>query len=117
MNNKIENKKFNKARILIFAQRNIYSPVHFRCYLAEFEDLICQMDSVNMLSPQPNRWFKYGTRIAQRLAVDYAISFNPGIPICNMIRHIGVKPYSKSQGLSLCKDCWKEKNNWKIFPN
>ena len=37
------------------------------------------MDSVNMLSPQPNRWFKYGTRIVQRLAVDYAISFNPGI--------------------------------------
>jgi hypothetical protein len=38
------------------------------------------MDSVNILMPKPKKWFKYGTRMAQRLAVDYAISFNPGIP-------------------------------------
>lgn len=70
----------NKARILMFAQRNLYEQVHYRCYLAEFEDIISQIDSVNMLSPAPNKWFKYGTRLAQRLAVDHAIAFNPGIP-------------------------------------
>jgi len=80
MRSESNEKPLNKARILIFPQRNIYNKVHYRCYLSEFEDLILQMDSVNMLSPQPDRWFKYGTRIAQRLAGDYAISFNPGIP-------------------------------------
>jgi hypothetical protein len=80
MRNESEKKPLNKARILMFAQRNIYKKVHYRCYLAEFEDLICQMDSVELIAPIPNKGFKYGTRIAQRLASDYKISFNPGIP-------------------------------------
>lgn len=67
-------------RILMFSQRNIYDKFHFRCYLSEFEDLICQMDSVELLCPKPMERFKYGTRIAQKLAADYSIAFNPGIP-------------------------------------
>lgn len=81
MSNERDNKKqLKKARILIFAQRNIYKKFHYRCYLAEFEDLICQMDSVNILSPKSNNWFKYQTRIARRLSENFRISINPGIP-------------------------------------
>jgi len=80
MNIQPDNTSMKKPRILIYAQRDIYKKVHYRCYLAEFEDLICKMDSVNLLLPKPNKWFQYGTRIAQRLAGDYAIAFNPGIP-------------------------------------
>ena len=80
MINELERKFTSKSRILMFAQRDIYKKVHYRCYLEEFENLICQMDSVKLLLPKPSNWFKYGTRIAQRLAVDYAISINPGIP-------------------------------------
>jgi len=69
-----------QPRILVFSQRDIFGKIHYRCILSEFEDLICQMDSVELLRPRPKERFKYGTRAAQRLAVDYAIAFNPGIP-------------------------------------
>jgi hypothetical protein len=67
-------------RVLMFSQRNIFEQFHYRCYLSEFEDLICQMDSVDLLCPEPTERFKYGTRIAQKLAGKYSIGFNPGIP-------------------------------------
>jgi hypothetical protein len=80
MRNKSNKILYNKARILMFAQRNIHRKVHFRCNISEFEDLICQMDSVDLIAPQPGNFFKYGTRIAQRLAREYGVAFNPGIP-------------------------------------
>ncbi len=67
------------ARTLIFSQRNIYKKFHYRCYLAEFEDLICQMDNAELLAPQSKNYFKYGARIANRVASDYSIGLNPGI--------------------------------------
>jgi len=75
-----EKEKDNKARILMFSQRNIYEKLHYRCSSYEFEDIIHEIDSVDLLAPQPNKWFKYGTRIAGRIAKDYAIALNPGIP-------------------------------------
>lgn len=67
------------ARILMFSQRNIYEKFHYRCSLYEFEDLICEMDSVDLIAPGTNKWFKYGTRIAQHLAAYNSITINPGI--------------------------------------
>jgi uncharacterized protein YutD len=37
------------------------------------------MDSVDLMAPGAEKRFKYGTRVAQRLAADYAVAFNPGI--------------------------------------
>lgn len=74
-----ENKASDAARVLMFSQRNIYKS-HYRCALYEFEDIIRQVDSVELLAPQPNKWFKYGNRISQRLAASYAFAPNPGIP-------------------------------------
>jgi hypothetical protein len=64
----------------MFSQRNIFKGTLFRCPLYEFEDIICQIDSVEVLAPRPEKWFKYGTRIANRLARDTTIALNPGIP-------------------------------------
>jgi hypothetical protein len=69
-----------EPRILIFSQRNIFKPFHYRCYIAEFEDLICKIDDVEYLAPYPKKWFDYGTRIAQRITTDFSVGFNPGIP-------------------------------------
>ena len=74
----LKGKSSDTSRILMFSQRNIYN-FHYRCALYEFEDIIRQIDSVDLLNPHPSRWFKYGTRIANRLAVDCYISPNPGI--------------------------------------
>jgi len=79
MINRSENITSDKARILMFSQRNIFN-YYFTCALYEFEDLICQMDRVELLTPHPSKWFKYGDRIANRLAVNFAVVLNPGIP-------------------------------------
>ena len=79
MSNSSENKKNNQPRILLHSQRNIFSNFHFRLGLYEFEDIICQVDSVDLLAPQPKNWFKYGNRIANRLAYDWDTGINPGI--------------------------------------
>jgi hypothetical protein len=72
--------KQGKKRVLMFSQRNIYEQFHYRCYLSEFEDLICQMDSVDLICPEPTKRFEKGTRIVQKSASKYAVAFNPGIP-------------------------------------
>jgi Glycosyl transferases group 1 len=80
MINRSENITSNKARVLMYSQRNISEKVHFRSILYEFEDIIRLIDSVELLAPQPKKWFNYGTRIANRIAADCAIALNPGIP-------------------------------------
>jgi hypothetical protein len=69
----------NEPRILLFSHRNVFNN-HFRCANYEFEDNIREIDSVTFLAPEPNKLFKIGTRIAQRLARDLNIFLNPGIP-------------------------------------
>src|SRR5689334_18731342 len=66
-------------RILLFSHRNLADKIFVRCMNYEFEEVICQIDSARVLAPMPNRWFKYGTRIAQKLAENSWISLNPGI--------------------------------------
>lgn len=78
MVNESEIKAYRPPRILLFSQRNI-EKVHFRCSLYEFEDIICQIDSTDLLAPKPNRWFVRGTRLAQRLAASSKFVINPGI--------------------------------------
>jgi len=68
----------------MFSQRIISPNLYFRLGLYEFEDIIRQVDTVDFLAPKPTQWFKYGTRIANRLAVDYACAVNPGIPNINV---------------------------------
>jgi hypothetical protein len=47
--------------------------------LYEFEDIICQVDSTDLLAPKPNKWFVRGTRLAQRVAASSKFVINPGI--------------------------------------
>jgi hypothetical protein len=70
----------------MFSQRNIFPNIAYRLGLYEFEDIIREVDSVDMVAPAPARRFKYGTRLANRLAVQVAHSINPGIPTCRVGR-------------------------------
>ena len=51
-----------------------------RCMLYEFEDIIREIDAVTMLAPKSTKFYKYGDRIANRMAHASAIAMNPGIP-------------------------------------
>ena len=68
----------HKPRILIYSQRNIYSNALFRCSLYEFEDLICQMDSAEILAPQADL-SSSRHQLAKRLAYHAPIYPNPGV--------------------------------------
>jgi hypothetical protein len=68
-----------RPRILVCSQRNIYEDFLFRCPHREFEDLICQMDSAELLAPRVDRSFAIRYRIAKRIAWYTPLALNPGI--------------------------------------
>lgn len=69
----------DQPRTLIFSQRNIFSKALFRCALYEFEDIITQIDSVELLAP-PADLLSVRHGIAKWLAFHAPIALNPGIP-------------------------------------
>ena len=67
-----------KPRVLIFSLRNIFGKALFRCPHFEFEDLICEIDSAELLAPKldpSSRRASFATRLAYRSPV----FLNPGI--------------------------------------
>jgi len=79
MNHPLSNTDNTQARVLLHSQRGLFDNFHFRLGLYEFEDIISLVDSIDLLAPERKSWFKYGTRIANRLATSYNTSINPGI--------------------------------------
>jgi len=68
-----------EPRILIFSLRNIFRRALFRCAHYEFEDMISEIDSVDLLAPEANP-ANYREQIAKRIAWHAPIALNPGIP-------------------------------------
>jgi hypothetical protein len=73
-------KEYNRPRILMFSQRNISPYDVWRSPHFEFEDIVGQIDSVELLAPRPGKRFNLGNKIAQRVARHSTIALNPGIP-------------------------------------
>jgi hypothetical protein len=66
-------------RICMFSQRNLQGLVS-RCNDYEFEDVVCAIDDVDFLAPQPHSFFPVGQKIVNRFARHASIiSLNPGI--------------------------------------
>jgi Glycosyl transferases group 1 len=67
-----------KPRVLMFSQRNIFGKWMFRCPHFEFEDIISQVDSADLLAPQadPSR-SRY--KLAKQIRYHAPFSLNPGI--------------------------------------
>jgi hypothetical protein len=68
----------SNPRILIFSQRNIFNKALFRCAHYEFEDIISQIDSVELLAPGMDILSRRHS-FAKRLAFHAPIALNPGI--------------------------------------
>lgn len=65
--------------VCMFSQRQLERLVS-RCAEYEFEDVICEIDDVEMLTPEPYRSFPIGQKVANQLARHVSIaSVNPGI--------------------------------------
>lgn len=68
-----------KPRICLFSQRHLQRLVS-RCPEYEFEDLICEIDDAEVLTPEPRRWFRFGQKVANQLARRVSVaSVNPGV--------------------------------------
>lgn len=71
--------QLHKPRVLLFSLRNIFRGALFRCPHYEFEDIICEIDSAELLAPEvdpSNTWPAFATRLAYHVPV----ALNPGIP-------------------------------------
>ena len=68
-----------KPRVLIFSLRNIFPNALFRCPHYEFEDIICEIDSAELLAPEVDPSNMRST-FATRLAYHAPVALNPGIP-------------------------------------
>src|SRR5271165_3501421 len=68
-----------KPRVLIFSLRNIFPKALFRCPHYEFEDIICEIDSAELLAPAVDPSNTLST-FATRLAYHAPVALNPGIP-------------------------------------
>jgi spore maturation protein CgeB len=67
-----------KPRVLIFSLRNIFGKALFRCPHFEFEDLICEIDSAELLAPKIDPSSRRSS-FATRLAYHAPVVLNPGI--------------------------------------
>jgi hypothetical protein len=65
-----------RQRTLVFSQRNIHANAAYRCPHYEFEDIICQIDSAEILAPWPGKRFALGTRLANRAAEAALMALN-----------------------------------------
>ena len=71
--------QLDKPRVLIFSLRNIFRKALFRCPHYEFEDIICEIDSAELLAPEVDPSNARST-FATRLAYHAPVALNPGIP-------------------------------------
>jgi hypothetical protein len=63
----------------MFSQRNIFPSALHRSPLYEFEDIICEIDSVEVFAPIPGKWFPIRNRIANIASNNFNIILNPGL--------------------------------------
>jgi Glycosyl transferases group 1 len=68
----------SKPRVLIYSLRNIFGNALFRCPHFEFEDIICDIDSAEIMAPTLDP-HSARSQLAMRLAYHAPITLNPGI--------------------------------------
>jgi len=79
---KLQKAENAQPRILLHSQRNIFPPFHYRIGLVEFEDIVREIDSVDLIAPKStSRFHRYGNRIASKITCDFNMAVNPGIPL------------------------------------
>lgn len=90
MNRETKEIKNDEPRVLLFSQRNIYEPSVWRCSFREFERILQEVDSVDVLAPKPTKWSRYRERVAMRAGEFVSFPINPGIPTIKVEREYDV---------------------------
>lgn len=69
-----------KPRILLFSHKNIYDQDVWRCPFREFERILQEVDSVDVLAPEPTKHYPRRKSFAMKLGEFVNVPINPGIP-------------------------------------
>src|SRR5438128_10861490 len=75
-----------RSRVLMFSQRNLCEVEIWRSVIRAFEGVIDEIDSVDILAPQPLNGYKYRSKIAWRVGRDSRMVLNPGVPRAKLDR-------------------------------
>jgi len=67
-------------RVLMFSHRNIFEHQVWRCPFQEFQQIIQEIDSVDVMAPTAKSWYATGKRAALRLGEFVNLPLNPGVP-------------------------------------
>jgi hypothetical protein len=81
--------RHSMPRVLIFSLRNIFGKALFRCPHYEFEDIICEIDSAELLAPRVDP-FGARSNFATRLAYHTPVALNPGIQRITAKQHYDI---------------------------
>lgn len=74
------------SRILLFSHRNIFEQVVWRCPFQEFQRIIQEVDSVDVVAPTAKTWYQNGKRVALRLGEFVNVPLNPGVSTVHVDR-------------------------------
>src|ERR1700756_4293631 len=77
-------------RILLFSHGNIFEQLVWRCPFQEFQRIIQEVDSVDVVAPTAKTWYQNGKRVALRLGEFVNIPVNPGVSTVNIDRDYGM---------------------------
>jgi len=66
-------------RVLFFSQRNLYEREVWRASFLEFERILQQIDSVDVVAPRRKSWYRNGKRLALRLGERFKTPIDPGV--------------------------------------
>jgi len=86
MNSKDDRRHSARPRILMFSHENICEQLVWRCTSQEFQRVIQEIDSVELIAPNAKRWYRNGKRVALRLGEFANIPLNPGVSRVNVDR-------------------------------
>jgi hypothetical protein len=62
-----EEKQHLGPRILLYSERNLYEREVWRCPFFEFENILQEIDSVELLAPSRTKWYEDRLRVSLRL--------------------------------------------------
>ena len=77
-------------RILLFSHENICDQMVWRCPSLEFQKIIQEIDSVELLAPGARSWYRNGKRVALRLGEFVNVPLNPGVPRIEVDRNYDI---------------------------
>ena len=85
-----EGNQLQAPRVLLFSERNIYEHEVWRCSFHEFEEILQEIDSVELVAPKPRKWYRNGKRVASRLGEFFKTPLNPGVSSVKLNRDYDV---------------------------